>query len=122
MSAKRLFEFDEYGPGMGFPKMKESMDVSPYTGIERIVDYLRKGRKTYAAAGRAVDFFTGEVIPGERCGMTDGEYSWVSSLPYYVEKYYLRLPKDFENKVLNSQATKKTTHRQEGGFTVRIKK
>ncbi len=101
--AKRIFDFDEYGPGMGFPSMKESMNDMPYEGMDRIISYLRSGRKTYAAAGRATDFFTGELIPGERCGMTDGEYSWVSSLAYYVEKYNVRLDKEFEDKVLNKR-------------------
>ena len=32
--------------------------------------------------------------------MTDGEYSWLSDLAYYVEKYNLRLPEEFEGKVL----------------------
>jgi hypothetical protein len=37
--------------------------------------------------------------------MTDGKYSWSSAIPYYVEHYDLRLPKDFEDHVLsNSQA------------------
>ena len=98
---KRIFDFDEYGPGMGFPSMKESMCDEPYPGKHMIVDYLKNGTKTYAAAGRARDFFTGEPIPGELCGMTDGVYSWVSSLAYYVEKYNLRLSDDFEQYVFD---------------------
>ena len=98
--SKCLFKFNEYGPGMGYPSMKDSMNSEPYFGMEKIIAYLQKGKKTYAAAGRAQDFFTGDLIPGEYCGMTDGEYSWVSSLPYYVEKYHLRLNREFEDKVL----------------------
>ena len=100
--AKRIFEYDEYGPGMGFPSMKLSMLAEPYEGMGRIVDYLRHGKKTYAAAGKARDFFTGEMIPGEQCGMTDGTYSWNSSLIYYVEKYNLRLLPEFEEHVLRA--------------------
>lgn len=98
--SKCLFEYNEYGPGMGFPSMKDNMNSKPYFGMEKIIAYLKNGKKTYAAAGRAKDFFSGDYIPGEYCGMTDGEYSWISSLVYYVEKYNLRLNKDFERKVL----------------------
>ena len=33
--------------------------------------------------------------------MNDGKYSWTSTLIYYVEKYNLRLPLEFEKYVLN---------------------
>ena len=97
----RIFDYNEYGPGMGFPSMKQSMLDKPYTGQDKIIAYLKRGRKTYAAAGRAYDFFTGEAIPGENCGMTDGTFSWVSSLSYYVERYNLRLAPEFEKYVLS---------------------
>lgn len=32
--------------------------------------------------------------------MTDGQYSWNNALPYYVRKYNLRLPKQFEEMAL----------------------
>ena len=98
--SKRIFDFDEYGPGMGFPSMKQFMCDKPYPGKDTIVTYLKAGRKTFAAAGRACDFFTGEMIPGELCGMTDGTYSWMSSLAYYVEKFNLRLDPEFERYVM----------------------
>ncbi len=99
----RIFDFNEYGPGFGFPSMKQSMLDKPYAGKNKIIAYLRNGRKTYVAAGRAHDFFTGEAIPGENCGMTDGVFSWVSSLPYYVEKYNLKLSPEFEKHVLSAK-------------------
>lgn len=100
--SKLIYRFDEYGPGMGFPSMKQSMEEKPYDGMDRIVEYLKNGKKTYAAGGPEHDFFTGKVIPGERCGMTDGEFSWASSLAYYVERYNLRLPPEFESHVLKA--------------------
>ena len=96
-----LIHYNEYGPGMGFPSMKDSFEETKYFGQDRIAAYLINGRKTYAAAGRSRDFFTGEEIPGELCGMTDEEYSWISDLSYYVKTYNLRLPKEFEDKVLS---------------------
>ena len=96
-----LIHFEEFGPGMGFPSMKEFFDQNPYPGMEKIAQYLETGRKTFAQAHTPRDFFTGERIPGECTGMTDGEYSWMSVLPYYVRKYNLKLPEAFERKVLN---------------------
>ena len=95
--------FIEFGqvPGIELPSMKDSFCREPYSGRDRIIEYLKAGKKTYCAVGRARDRFSGEEIPGEWCGMTDGEYSWTSELIYYVEKYNLRLNSDFENKVIS---------------------
>ena len=97
-----LILYDEFGKDMGFPSMKESFEEKPYEGQEKIAAYLEKGRPTYARASLPTDVFTGERIQGESCGMTDGEYSWISVLPYYVRKYNLRLPENFERKVLKN--------------------
>ena len=48
---KRICEYDEYGPGMGFPSMKEFMEEKPYSGMDMIVTYLRSGRKHLQPAG-----------------------------------------------------------------------
>ena len=98
-----LIRFEEFGPGLGFPSMKSSFCDLPYKGQTIIASYLKMGKKTYSSPGYAVDVFTGETIPGEKCGMTDGEYTWNSALPYYVEKYNLRLPSVFEEKVLGKK-------------------
>ena len=100
---KSLIRYAEFGPNMGLKSMKEFFEPQPYEGMQSIIDYLKNGKKTYAKAARANDVFTGEAIDvDEYVGMTDGEYSWNSVLSYYVEKYNLRLPKDFEAKVLNN--------------------
>ena len=98
--SKCLIKFNEYGPGMGFPSMKASFENAPYSGIDRIIAYLENGKKTYTATSKARDFFTGDIIQEENCGMTDGEFSWNGSLIYYVKKYNLRLLKEFEDYVL----------------------
>lgn len=98
---KYLCKFDEFDKGMGFHKMSDYFSDTPYDGQSEIVEYLKNGKKTYAAPGIEKDVFTGERIPVEMCGMTDGEYSWCGSLYYYVEKYNLRLPDDFSRKVLS---------------------
>lgn len=98
--SKYLCNFDEFDEDMGFPKMSDYFSSEPYEGKNKIVKYLKNGRKTYAAPGTETDVFTGEKISIEMCGMTDGEYSWAGVLSYYVEKYNLRLPEDFVKKVL----------------------
>ncbi len=85
---------------MGFPSMRDYFEPAPYEGIEKIINYLANGKPTFATAGHPIDCFTGEKIGGFENGMTDGEYSWISSLAYYVKTYNLRLPEEFENKVL----------------------
>ncbi|MDO4490722.1 MAG: hypothetical protein Q4B85_06630 [Lachnospiraceae bacterium] len=97
---KSLCQFEEYGKGMGFPSIKSMFSAEPYYGKEKVVEYLKNGRKTFSATSVPYDFFTGDRIPIEKCGMTDGEYSWMSSLYYYVEKYNLKMPADFMKKVI----------------------
>lgn len=100
---KCLFLYDEFGKDMGYPSMTDSFMEHPYEGQEMIVTYLENGTKTYAKVELPTDVFTGERIFVESCGMTDGEYSWLSVLPYYVRKYNLRLPKEFEEKVFSNK-------------------
>ena len=52
--------------------------------------------------GRDEDVITHERLPGEAGLRTDGEYSWNANLYYYVEKYNLKLPEKFVDKVLDS--------------------
>ena len=44
--------------------------------------------------------FTGELIAVRLEVLTDGAYSWDTALSYYVKKNNLRLPGEFEDKVL----------------------
>lgn len=96
-----LNKYDEYGQGMGYPSMKDFFEKKPYEGQKEIVEYLKAGRKTFAAAGLFKDFYTGEY-KSANYAMTDETFTWMSSLIYYVERYNLRLPQEFENHVLNN--------------------
>ena len=97
--------YDEFGPGMGLPHMSDFFEPEPYNGIDKIIDYLEKGQPTFVSGKVAKDIYSGKVIPVEYCGMTDGKYSWMSVLPYYVKTYNLRLPQEFENYVLSNWET-----------------
>ncbi len=96
--------YREFGGGeMNLPSMKDHFEREPYEGKDRIINYLRhNGKSGYAKPGRITDKITGEVISFEEKGYSDGEYSWLESLVYYVEKYNLRLLREFEEKVLNN--------------------
>ena len=100
---KFLCLFKEYGD-IDAPSMKEFFEPEPYQNMEKIAQYLENGEPTFARTNIPYDFFTGERLPQSRhgwsYGMTDGEYSWMNTLPYYVRKYNLRLPLEFEKKVL----------------------
>lgn len=93
-------KYKELNPNKDFPTMRDSFCEKPYEGQERILSYLNGGTVYMSRMEIPRDVFTGEQIGVETLGMNDGEYSWFSTLSHYVEKYNLRLPKDFEDKVL----------------------
>lgn len=100
-----LCNFTEYGADNGI-SMRDCCESEPYEGMDKIVAYLReKGEVTLVSPGVAVDRFTGERIKGLH-GVnhyTDGKYRWCGDLAYHVEKYNLRLPKEFEDYVLSGE-------------------
>lgn len=95
-----LNKFDEFGKNMGFPSMQDFFEKSKYKNQEIIIDYLNNGLITMTQASYARDVFTGEVINKEKTFMNDGVYAWNSDLVYYVERYNLKLPDEFETHVL----------------------
>jgi hypothetical protein len=95
-------KYDEFGPNMGLPSIREFIQDKPYEGQEKIVEYLRNGRVHMVTATRFIDVFTGERVNSELVYMDDGVYTWSSKLPYYVEKYNLRLPLEFEKHILGN--------------------
>lgn len=97
-----LGKYDELSPGMGFPSMVQSMENGPYPNKKKILEHLKSGKVHMASASLSKDVFTGERIDGHKLFMDDGLYSWCSSLAYYVDKYNLRLPEDFERHVIGS--------------------
>lgn len=95
-----LIRYDEFGANMGLPSIKHSFQSESYEGQDEIIEYLNNGNVTMVSTGYDSDIVTGERIKREKRFMNDGKYSWTSTLIYYVEKYNLRLPKEFEKHVL----------------------
>jgi hypothetical protein len=99
---KYLTKWREFGVPNA-PSIKDSFEAEPYEGMERIANYLdNSGEVTICAASGSVDVLTQESISDKRQMLTDGEYAWNNTLSYYVRKYNLRLPKEFEDKVLGT--------------------
>ena len=95
-------KYDEFAPGMGFPSIKDHIQDEPHKSKAAILKHLRGGNVHMVTASRIVDVFSGETTNVELVFMDDGKYSWSSKIPYYVDKYNLQLPKDFENHILNN--------------------
>lgn len=93
-------KYEEFSPNRGYPSIMSSCEDRPYEGQDRIAKYLKNGTNDMVRMELPKDVFTGERIPMEYIGMNDGEYTWFNILAYYVEKYNLRLPKEFEDKIL----------------------
>ena len=93
-------KYEEIVPNKGYESMLEHLEKGSYPNQKKIVHYLRSGNVDMVSAEIPKDCFTGERIPGEKLGMNDGEYVWWNTLAHYVEKYNLRLPKEFEEHIL----------------------
>ena len=83
--------------------IKEDFDTYASLFSNKILAYLDKGEIILASPGRAIDVLSGEEINQTNNILTDGEYYWPSSLGYYIRKYNLRIPKEFEDKILGTE-------------------
>lgn len=82
------------------PYLKDSFESKPYENASQIAEFLRNGTTGVACPRTERDVFTGEYIKDETVVRTYGEYKWPQRLAYYVEKYNLLLPDDFERHIL----------------------
>ena len=94
-----MSQWKEFNPESS-RSMKEDFREFPSVNQGRILKYLNNGKNTLISTDSGYDVFTGERIVDSYCILTDGEYSWGNTLAYYVSHYNLKLPKEFENKIL----------------------
>lgn len=94
-----MMEWKEFNP-LSEKSMKDDFRESPSPDCQKIISYLDNGEVTLSAISRDADLISGENIDKTKCNMTDGEYSWFGSLSYYVKRYNLQLPKEFEDKII----------------------
>ena len=84
------------------PKATKSIreDINwPYEDLDKVVKYLENGRKGPIAAMSRQDVISGKLLPGSYAIMSDDEWVWPNTLPYYVKQYRLRLPDELINKI-----------------------
>lgn len=101
--AKRInimANWKEFNP-LSERSMKEDFNDRPSPFSQKIIAYLNSGELVSASPSSEIDVFSGERITQTSCILTDGEYSWLNSLGYYVHKYNLQLPKEFEERIIN---------------------
>lgn len=94
-------EYKEFSPNMEFPSIKDSLCDAPYENKDKILEYLKSGNVYMVTASKVIDAFTGEITNYELIYMDDGQFSWSSKIPYYVEKYNLKLPVEFEQHIIS---------------------
>lgn len=92
--------YAELEQGRNFPKLKDSLEKEEYPHKNDVLRFLQSGTVDFARASRAKDVFSGNIIPEEVLVMHDGDFCWSNILAWYVEKYNLRLPKEFEKHIL----------------------
>ena len=97
--------FEELQPGYNHPKLTDSMESGPYPHKEEIIRYLLNGEVYFISLSLPKDVFTGERIPMSDRVMQDGDYYWPILLAWYVEKYNVRLPREFEEHILSRMET-----------------
>lgn len=95
-----LIIYREFGDE-NYPSITEFFSENKYDGQDEILAYLKNGKVGAVSMGNVYDIVTNEKIAHEKLLMSDGRYSWNSIICYYVEKYNLRLPKEFEQYVLD---------------------
>lgn len=97
--------YEELNPNKNFPRMADCFETGDYKDKSLIIHYLRNGIVDLVRVSRARDVFTHDIIQAEVLVMHDsgGKYEWSNLLAYYVDKYNLRLPKEFEAYILGQK-------------------
>ena len=97
-----MAEWKEFNP-IAKKSIKDDLMETPSPYYKKLITYLNNGEINLASPEKATDVISGDRISKTNYILTDGEYSWSSSLAYYVEKYNLRLPKEFEEKIISAK-------------------
>lgn len=87
--------------------LRDDCQSEKYANSNTIAEYLDNGKVLLVSPGCERDIFTNEKI-ATACIKTDGEYTWIGSLSYYVKEYNLRLPKEFERKAIGAAEEKRS--------------
>lgn len=97
-----LLKWKEFGVPEA-PSIRILFNPSKYPGQDSIADYLDSGRMSIVSTSLSEDKISGELIVpyAADCVRSNGDFSWIGSLGYYVRKYNLRLPAEYETYILS---------------------
>ena len=99
---KFIGQYKEFNPNKDYPSVTNYFSETPYEGKGKIVSFLKlSGKPGLLCASIPHDVVTGKTIPISNYIMDGEKYSWPLILAYYVDKYNMRLPKEFEDEILN---------------------
>lgn len=65
----------------------------------KVVDYLKSQKRMGGCPRAAIDCLTGDIITPSFSVYTDGEYEWCDFLLYHINKYNIKLPQKFIEKI-----------------------
>ena len=71
--------------------------------LAAVVAYLRAGKLLVMSPGLVKDPLDAESLAGKRSMRTDGVYAWSDALAYFVERYRIELPAEFERHMATRQ-------------------
>ena len=106
MERYSLMKWKEFGDPDA-PSISMLFSPSEYPDRDYIADYLDKGQISIVSTSLAEDKIRGGLITPHivECVRTNGDFSWPGSLSYYVRRYNLRLPADYENYILSKRSS-----------------
>lgn len=76
---------------------------------DRVISYLNSQKLVAGCPRAGIDCVTGGPISMSFLVYTDGEYEWCDFLPYHIEKYNIKLPKELIEKINAFIETEKNT-------------
>lgn len=71
---------------------------------EKIIKYLSSFKHKASCSREAIDCMTGETISPSFRIYNDGEYCWADFLIYHIQKYNIKLPQHFVEKIMTHTA------------------
>lgn len=97
--ARLIGFFQEHGGGDDAPSLADLRGKRDRTAKAEVLAYLRGAKKFVHSPGYERDHFDQASVAGTKSLLTDGTYAWPEFLAYYVDRYDVELPADFERHV-----------------------
>ena len=93
-----------------YTSMKDDFQETAYPHKWAIIYYLRhRGEISAYSPAHFKDVISGKTVNESNWFKHDDKYSWHASIPYYIEKYNLRLSEEIENHIIDKLNKNKFT-------------